>query len=146
MRAVPLQERHLDEAARLETLCFSRPWSRQALAEELENPTAVFMAAEDDAGELLGYAGMHVVCGEGYIDNVAVFPEARRRGVGRLLVQSLVQWIREHEGVFLTLEVRPSNEPAISLYGSLGFEEVGRRPRFYECPTEDALLMTLHLA
>lgn len=146
MRAVPLQERHLDEAARLETLCFSRPWSRQALAEELENPTAVFMAAEDDAGELLGYAGMHVVCGEGYIDNVAVFPEARRRGVGRLLVQSLVQWLREHEGVFLTLEVRPSNEPAISLYGSLGFEEVGRRPRFYECPTEDALLMTLHLA
>jgi len=146
MRAVPLQERHLDEAARLETLCFSRPWSRQALAEELENPTAVFMAAEDDAGELLGYAGMHVVCGEGYIDNVAVFPEARRRGVGRLLVQSLVQWIREHEGVFLTLEVRPSNEPAISLYGSLGFEEVGRRPRFYECPTEDALLMTLYLA
>lgn len=146
MRAVPLQERHLDEAARLETLCFSRPWSRQALAEELENPTAVFLAAEDDAGELLGYAGMHVVCGEGYIDNVAVFPEARRRGVGRLLVQSLVQWLREHEGVFLTLEVRPSNEPAISLYGSLGFEEVGRRPRFYECPTEDALLMTLHLA
>ena len=146
MRAVPLQERHLDEAARLETLCFSRPWSRQALAEELENPTAVFMAAEDDTGELLGYAGMHVVCGEGYIDNVAVFPEARRRGVGRLLVQSLVQWLREHEGVFLTLEVRPSNEPAISLYGSLGFEEVGRRPRFYEFPTEDALLMTLYLA
>ena len=146
MRAVPLQERHLDEAARLETLCFSRPWSRQALAEELENPTAFFLAAEDDTGELLGYAGMHVVCGEGYIDNVAVFPQARRRGVGRLLVQSLVQWLREHEGVFLTLEVRPSNEPAISLYGSLGFEEVGRRPRFYECPTEDALLMTLHLA
>ena len=138
MRAVPLQERHLDEAARLETLCFSRPWSRQALAEELENPTAFFLAAEDDTGELLGYAGMHVVCGEGYIDNVAVFPQARRRGVGRLLVQSLVQWLREHEGVFLTLEVRPSNEPAISLYGSLGFEEVGRRPRFYECPTEDA--------
>ncbi len=146
MRAVPLQERHLDEAARLETLCFSRPWSRQALAEELENPTAFFLAAEDDAEELLGYAGMHVVCGEGYIDNVAVFPQARRRGVGRLLVQSLVQWLREHEGVFLTLEVRPSNEPAISLYGSLGFEEVGRRPRFYECPTEDALLMTLYLA
>ena len=146
MRAVPLQERHLDEAVRLETLCFSRPWSRQALAEELENPTAVFLAAEDDAGELFGYAGMHVVCGEGYIDNVAVCPEARRRGVGRLLVQSLVQWLREHEGVFLTLEVRPSNEPAISLYGSLGFEEVGRRPRFYECPTEDALLMTLYLA
>ena len=146
MRAVPLQERHLDEAARLETLCFSRPWSRQALAEELENPTAFFLAAEDDTGELLGYAGMHVVCGEGYIDNVAVFPQARRRGVGRLLVQSLVQWLREHEGFFLTLEVRPSNEPAISLYGSLGFEEVGRRPRFYECPTEDALLMTLHLA
>ena len=146
MRAVPLQERHLDEAARLETLCFSRPWSRQALAEELENPTAFFLAAEDDTGELLGYAGMHVVCGEGYIDNVAVFPQARRRGVGRLLVQSLVQWLREHEGVFLTLEVRPSNEPAISLYGSLGFEEVGRRPRFYESPTEDALLMTLYLA
>lgn len=141
MRIVPMEERHLDELARLERECFSHPWSRQSLAEELSNPSAVFLAAVEGES-VLGYAGMHVVCGEGYIDNIAVFPYARRRGVGRGLVQALVNWMERHEGLFLTLEVRPSNEAALLLYRSSGFQEVGRRKRFYQDPEEDALLLT----
>ena len=141
MTVVPMGERHLDEIARLESLCFSEPWSRKALEEELENPTAVFLVAEEN-GVVLGYAGMHVVCGEGYIDNIAVFPAARRKGVGRRLIEALVDWMEHHEGVFLTLEVRPSNEGAVLLYQSVGFREVGRRKGFYQDPEEDALLMT----
>lgn len=144
MQILPMQERHLDDLARLEQICFSQPWSRASLLEEIENPTAVFLVAEED-GRTLGYAGMHVVCGEGYIDNIAVFPEARRKGVARQLLDSLIKWLREQEGVFLTLEVRPSNAAAVSLYRSLGFQEVGRRPRFYTAPTEDALLMSFTL-
>lgn len=144
MQILPMQERHLDDLARLEQICFSQPWSRASLLEEIENPTAVFLAAEED-GRTLGYAGMHVVCGEGYIDNIAVFPEARRKGVARQLLDSLIEWLRQQGGIFLTLEVRPSNAAAVSLYRSLGFQEVGRRPRFYTAPTEDALLMTFTL-
>lgn len=141
MKIVPMEERHLEELARLEQECFSHPWSHQALEEELSNPAAVFLVAVEGEG-VVGYAGMHVVCGEGYIDNIAVFPHARRKGVGRKLVQALIDWMDHHEGLFLTLEVRPSNEAAVLLYHSVGFEEAGRRKGFYQDPKEDALLMT----
>ena len=141
MKIVPMEECHLEELARLEQECFSHPWSRQALEEELSNPAAVFLVAVEGEG-VVGYAGMHVVCGEGYIDNIAVFPHARRKGVGRKLVQALIDWMDHHEGLFLTLEVRPSNEAAVLLYHSVGFEEAGRRKGFYQDPKEDALLMT----
>lgn len=144
MKIVPMEERHLDELAQLEQECFSHPWSRQALAEELHNPAAVFLVAVEGES-VLGYAGMHVVCGEGYIDNIAVFPHNRKKGVGRGLVQALIDWMEHHEGVFLTLEVRPSNKAAVLLYRSAGFEEVGRRKGFYQDPKEDALLLTLPL-
>ena len=141
MKIVPMEEQHLDALAQLEQICFSHPWSREALGEELSNPAAVFLVAvEEDA--ILGYAGMHVVCGEGYIDNIGVFPAARRKGVGRRLIESLIDWMEHHDGIFLTLEVRPSNEAAVLLYQSAGFQEVGRRKGFYQDPEEDALLMT----
>ena len=99
MQILPMQERHLDDLARLEQICFSQPWSRASLLEEIENPTAVFLVAEED-GHTLGYSGMHVVCGEGYIDNIAVFPEARRKGVARQLINSLIERLREWKGHF----------------------------------------------
>lgn len=141
MKIVPMKEQHLDALAQLEQICFSNPWSREALGEELSNPAAVFLVSvEEDT--VLGYAGMHVVCGEGYIDNIGVFPAARRKGVGRRLIESLIDWMEHHDGIFLTLEVRPSNEAAVLLYQSAGFQEVGRRKGFYQDPEEDALLMT----
>ena len=144
MTIVPMEERHLDDLARLERLCFSRPWSRQALKEELTNPAACFLVGEE-AGEVLGYAGMHCAAGECYVDNVAVFPEARRQGVGRKLVEALLQAAAARGGEFLSLEVRPSNLEALALYRGLGFREVGRRRRFYDDPVEDGLLLTKDL-
>jgi ribosomal-protein-alanine N-acetyltransferase len=139
---VPMKESHLDSLAHLESLCFSQPWSRAALEEELRNPNALFLVAESEEGAVLGYAGMHCVLGECYMDNIAVFPQARRRGVAKGLLEALLVWMERHDALFLTLEVRSSNEAAISLYRSLGFEEVGRRPGFYSSPREDALLFT----
>lgn len=144
MNIHPMTENYLEQVTNLEVCCFSKPWSREALKEELGNPQAVFLVAEEK-GEVLGYIGMHVVFGEGYMDNLAVFPHARRKGVARELVETLIAWLKQHDGLFLTLEVRLSNQAAISLYQSLGFEEAGRRPRFYQEPVEDALLMTLTL-
>lgn len=144
MTIVPMEERHLDDLARLERLCFSRPWSRQALKEELTNPAACFLVGEE-AGEVLGYAGMHCAAGECYVDNVAVFPEARRQGVGRKLMEALLQAAAARGGEFLSLEVRPSNLEALALYRGLGFREAGRRRRFYDDPVEDGLLLTKDL-
>ena len=138
-----MEERHIPAIAQLEQACFAHPWSEQALREELENEQAVFFVAEDETGRLMGYTGMHVVLGECYMDNLAVDPSFRHKGVGRALLQALIDWARAHKGVFLTLEVRPSNEIARRLYTSIGFREVGRRPRYYTDPTEDALLMTV---
>ena len=138
-----MEERHIPAIAQLEQACFAHPWSEQALREELENEQAVFFVAEDETGRLMGYTGMHVVLGECYMDNLAVDPSFRHKGVGRALLQALIDWARTHKGVFLTLEVRPSNEIPRRLYTSMGLREVGRRPRYYTDPTEDALLMTV---
>ncbi len=136
---------HLPELARLEKLCFSEPWSEEGLAAELDNEAAFFRVAEDAAGAVLGYVGMHCVAGECYIDNVAVFPQARRRGVAAALLTDLVEWAEKNDCAFVTLEVRPSNSGAIALYEKFGFSEAGRRKRFYRNPDEDGLILTLNL-
>ena len=143
LRIVPMTADHLDDVARLEQICFSRPWSRRMLAEELENQCAAFLVAlEPGTEKVIGYAGLLVMADEGYITNVAVFPEYRRRGVAEQIIQVFCDFAQGNHLAFLTLEVRPSNAPAISLYNSFGFEEVGRRKNYYDLPREDALILT----
>ena len=143
VKIVPMNEGHLEELERLEKLCFSRPWSRRMLAEELENQCAAFLVAEDGvSGKVLGYAGLLVMPDEGYITNVAVFPEYRRSGVAAKLIEVFENFARGNRLAFLTLEVRPSNAAAIALYRRFGFQEVGRRKNYYDLPKEDALILT----
>ena len=140
---VPMTADHLEELERLERICFSRPWSRKMLAEELDNECAAFLVAEDPGTkEVVGYAGLLVMADEGYITNVAVFPEYRRRGVAGQIIQVFDNFARGNRLAFLTLEVRPSNTAAVALYRKWGFEEVGRRKNYYELPREDALILT----
>lgn len=143
VRIVPMNEDHLDELAALERICFSRPWSRRMLAEELENACAAFIVAEDPQnGQVLGYAGVLVMADEGYITNVAVYPEYRHRGIAKQIIEVFMNFARGNHLAFLTLEVRPTNTAAIALYKSFGFEEVGRRKNYYDLPKEDALILT----
>ena len=143
IRIVPMNADHLEEIERLERICFSRPWSRRMLAEELENQCAAFLVAEDgQTGAVMGYAGLLVVADEGYITNVAVFPECRRQGVAAKILEIYLNFAQANQLAFLTLEVRPSNEAAIALYQRHGFEEVGRRKNYYDLPKEDALILT----
>ncbi len=144
---VPMHADHLDEIAALERICFSRPWSRKMLAEELENQCAAFLTALDAVtGKVVGYAGLLVVADEGYITNVAVLPEYRRRGVAARLLQVFCDFAAGQKLAFLTLEVRPSNEAAIALYTGFGFTERGRRRNYYDLPKEDALILTRDFA
>lgn len=143
VKIVPMTADHLEELEKLERICFSRPWSRKMLAEELENQCAAFLVAEDSvSGRVLGYAGLMVVADEGYITNVAVFPEYRRQGIAAQILQVFLQFAAANRLAFLTLEVRPSNAAAIALYQGFGFEEVGRRKNYYDLPKEDALILT----
>ena len=143
VRIVPMNADHLDEIAELERICFSTPWSRNMLAEELDNLLSAFLVALDDSGKVVGYAGVQVILDEGYITNVAVRPECRRQGIAAKLLQVFLDFARANQLAFLTLEVRASNYDAIALYGSRGFRSVGRRKNYYEHPKEDAIIMTL---
>ena len=86
--------------------------------------------------------GINVILDEGYIANVAVDPKYRKAGVGTLLVRRIFSLAREKGLSFVTLEVRASNENAISLYEKCGFKTEGRRKNFYSDPKEDAIIMT----
>lgn len=143
VKIVPMSADHLDEIAALERACFSRPWTRDMLKEELDNACAAFLVAEDE-GKVVGYAGLQVVLDEGYIANVAVDPAYRRQGIARKLMQVYIDFAKANRLAFLTLEVRPSNTAAIILYGGLGFRSVGRRKNYYEHPKEDCIIMTLY--
>ncbi len=132
------------QIAQLEKLCFSEPWSERQLLETMEDPKGVlYVAVQEDDGQVLGYAGLHDIVGEGYVDNIAVFPQFRGQGIGEALTRALIEYMRCAALEFLTLEVRASNLPAISLYEKLGFRQEGRRKNFYRHPTEDARIMTL---
>ena len=142
VRIVPMNADHLDQVAELERICFSTPWSRNMLAEELENALSAFLVALDDGDNVVGYAGLQVILDEGSITNVAVRPDCRRQGIAGKLLQVFLDFARGNHLAFLTLEVRASNYDAIALYGSRGFREAGRRKNYYEHPREDAIIMT----
>jgi ribosomal-protein-alanine N-acetyltransferase len=139
----PLLPAHIDQMEQIEIECFSVPWSREALEEELENPYAHYVVCTDGAGNVLGYIGSRIVLDSADITNVAVRPECRRQGVAARLLQVFLDFAKANKLAFLTLEVRASNYDAIALYGSRGFRSVGRRKNYYEHPREDAIIMTL---
>ncbi|MBE6800477.1 MAG: ribosomal-protein-alanine N-acetyltransferase [Ruminococcaceae bacterium] len=138
---VKMTASHIEDIAKLEKECFSSPWSEEGLKSELNNNFARFFVALSD-GKITGYIGSHNVLGEVYITNIAVFPEFRRNGVGKALVEHLVNQMKNENAEFVTLEVRESNSTAISLYEKNGFQKVGKRKDFYEKPREDGVLMT----
>ena len=125
----------------IENVCFSAPWTAEGLSSELANPQAEFYVLEHE-GVLAAYMGMHIVLDECYIANVAVLPAHRKKGLGLRLVENALAVAAERNCSFITLEVRVSNAPAISLYEKCGFEKLGERKNFYSAPTENALIMT----
>lgn len=140
---VPMDRSHIPQIAALEQECFSDPWSESLLEDALFDPQASFIVAQDseEEGNVLGYAGLHAILDEGYIDNIAVAPDARRHGVASALLDVFCRFGAVNLA-FLTLEVRKSNAAAIGLYGKYGFQQAGLRPGYYQNPREDALIMT----
>lgn len=136
----PLLAEHLEAVAELERLCFSEPWSENALT-FLLGDTALGLVALDENGRAIAYVGMLIAPDEGQITCVAVHPSARRQGLGRALIDRLILEAAARGLEQISLEVRVSNEAAIALYERAGFYRAGVRRNFYRKPTEDALVM-----
>lgn len=135
-----LDEKDAKDIAVLEELCFSTPWSEKAITDSIKNKN-IFMGIKESEN-LIGYLSMYQSFGEGYINNIATHPNYRRQGLGKALLCALMDFCIEAEFEFITLEVRESNIPAISLYSSFGFKEEGRRKNYYNAPKEDAIILT----
>lgn len=107
VRIVPMTNEYLNDVAELERTCFSNPWSRNMLAEELENACSAFLVALDaENGSVVGYAGLLAVVDEGCITKMAVRPDCRRGGVAGQLLDVFIRFAEGSRLSFLTLEVR----------------------------------------
>ncbi len=146
----PMSKQHIKAVSQIERECFSNAWSENAFYQELENPMSLTLVALHINDVLsnetvAGFVNVRIVAGEVYINNIAVSQPFRRMGYGKGLLLSLEDIARSENASFITLEVRESNFPAISLYASLGYKTVGKRKGFYRDPVENAVLMTKYL-
>ncbi len=140
---ISFREMRPEDAAAVEAIeraSFAVPWSRRAFWEEAQNERTVYLVALLQ-GEIVGYAGAWILLDEAQITNVAVAPEKRGQGVGRRLMAEMMMRAKARGAMRMTLEVRPSNEAALTLYKSCGFQDYGRRPHYYQDNGEDAVIM-----
>ena len=135
----PMCEADLDAIMAVEVASFHTHWTRNDFEGELVNPLAYYLVAEEDS--VIGYVGSWIIFDECHITNIAVSPEARKRGIGDALLKTLISNAEEKGVIATTLEVRPSNAPAIHLYEKYGFAVEGVRKRYYADTGEDALIM-----
>ena len=141
-KLVPMDRELAEQVAQIERNCFSHPWTEEMLLDELDNLLSSWICALGENGVVLGYAGLSVVAGEGYINNIAVRQEYRKQGVASALLDVFLRFAQAQKLEFITLEVRLSNQAAKGLYMKHGFAQVGRRKDYYDDPKEDAILMT----
>ncbi len=135
----------LEDLAHLEAQGFEPPWTREALAAELQRQEDLFLLARaSKEASLAGYAAWRICAHEAELLRVAVAPELRRRGLARNLLRTGLGRLREASARVCFLEVRPDNRGARNLYRALGFREVGERPGYYPDGSR-ALIYSLEL-
>ncbi|MBU6146356.1 MAG: ribosomal protein S18-alanine N-acetyltransferase [Paenibacillaceae bacterium] len=125
----------------IERASFAIPWTEQAIRAEMDNKYAVYVVAVDEHDRVCGYAGMWIVCDEAMITNIAVCPRNRGKRLGYALLEELRAQALPHGVRMMTLEVRPSNVAALTIYTRCRFTVVGVRPRYYADNDEDAWMM-----
>lgn len=139
-----MNKSHIDGIMEIEKDSFAIPWSRAAVEKELSNNLAIYAVVKEN-DKVVGYGGMWHVVNEGHITNIAVHKDYRRKGIGNIIVNKLIEIAEEKEMIGLTLEVRKSNLPALELYRKNGFKLEGIRPEYYEDNKEDAYIMWKYL-
>lgn len=139
-----MEHEHVDQVYEIEELSFFTPWSKKSIHSEIDNPLGHYTVITD-GDRVVAYGGFWIVEPEANINNVAVTPSHRGRGISRLLMNELIASAREKKAKELYLEVRSSNRVAQNLYRSLGFKMIGIRSGYYVDTQEDAIVMLLEL-
>ena len=129
-----------EAVAALESKCFAMTWSREDFWRETRNELATYIVGELN-GRIVAYAGAWVSFEQAEVMHVAVEPKFRGQGLGTLLFGALIEAVKLRGATSITLEVRPSNTPAVKLYENFGLKSVGRRKGYYLDNGEDALIM-----
>ena len=135
----------LDVVLAIERASFSMPWSRGAFLYEMQQNRVARCVVTREDGRVVGYLCLWEIADEVHITNIAVHPDARRRGIARRLLAGALEDVRRRRLRLVVLEVRPSNTEARTLYETFGFRVIGRRQGYYYDTGEDALVMEADL-
>ncbi len=142
---MPMLIEDLDQIQEIESLSFTIPWSREAFVQELTaNRFAHYITVRDNS-RVAAYGGMWLILNEAHITNLAVHPEYRRKGIGKILIRGMIEYGISRKIDSFTLEVRASNHIALKLYEDLGFVKAGIRKGYYSDINEDAIIMWLEV-
>jgi len=141
----PMREDDLDAVHMIEVRAYDFPWTMGIFRDCLRADYPSWVLHSE--GHIVGYFLMSLAAGEAHVLNICIAPEAQGHGYGRKLLHALLQIARGRGAERVFLEVRPSNTAAIKLYFEEGFNEIGRRPRYYPAKDgrEDALVMAMEL-
>lgn len=142
----PMREADLDAVMRIEQCAYPFPWTRGIFRDCMRADYAMWVQELD--GALVGYGVLSVALDEAHVLNLCSAAQAQGRGLGRHMLHALLRIARAGGAQRVFLEVRPSNQRAIKLYDAAGFNEIGRRPRYYPAPNngrEDAVVMAMEL-
>jgi ribosomal-protein-alanine N-acetyltransferase len=142
----PMRDGDLDAVVAIEHRAYPFPWTRGIFRDCLHAGHSMWVL--EAQGALAGYGVLGIAAGEAHVLNLCIAPEAEGHGHGRRLLRALLRVARGGGAMRVFLEVRPSNPRAIALYHAEGFNEIGRRPRYYPAPNhgrEDAIVMALEL-
>jgi ribosomal-protein-alanine N-acetyltransferase len=142
-----MKEEDLPVVRTIEALSFSNPWSDNTFRGEIQNTSISFplVVVRKPGDEVVGYIIFWHIREDVQVNNVAVHPDFRGKGIGEALMRHVIDKVRKSGATFMTLEVRASNAAAVTLYKKLGFEILGTRKNYYTNPDEDACLMGLVL-
>lgn len=138
----PMQKTDLDDVIAIEAKAYGEHhWSKDSFMSELSNDLAKYFSVFNTDGQLIGYCGCWQILEEAHITNIAVSPDYRRKHIGEALLTTIIDECYRNMAKYITLEVRVSNTPAISLYEKYGFKSLGARKGYYQDNNEDALIM-----
>lgn len=131
----------------IENTSFPNPWSEHTFRGEIQNTgvSEALVIVQRTDGLIVGYAVYWRIRDDVQVNNIAVHPDFRGRGIAETVMKHILEKVRREGAVFVSLEVRASNIPAHSLYRKLGFDILGIRKGYYTNPPEDALVMGLIL-
>lgn len=138
-----MEEEDLPRVVEIETISYPNPWREMTFRGEIYNKplSFPFVIIHKFHRIIIGYVIFWCMQGRAQINNIAIHPEYRRMGVAQSVMRQVLEQIKKTGARLVTLEVRPSNSAARSLYNKLGFEVLGIKENYYNDPQEDALVM-----